>query len=45
MKTKNIQGDEKMKTYDDIEGFIDYTNKEEWKSYITNSIIPLLGIT
>ncbi len=30
-----------MKTYDDVEGFIDYTNKEEWKNYITNFVIPL----
>lgn len=34
-----------MKTYDEIEGFIDYTNKEEWKSYITNSVIRLWRIT
>jgi len=30
-----------MKTYDDIEGFVDYTSKEEWKKYITNLVIPL----
>lgn len=30
-----------MRTYDDIEGFIDYTNREEWKKYVTNSVIPL----
>ncbi len=30
-----------MKTYDEVEEFIDYTNKEEWKSYIMNSVIPL----
>lgn len=34
-----------MKTYDEIEEFIDYTKKEEWKSYITNSVVPLLRIT
>ena len=30
-----------MKTYDEIEGFIDYTNKGEWKNYIENFVIPL----
>ena len=30
-----------MKTYDDIEGFIDYTDKEEWKRYVQYIIIPL----
>lgn len=30
-----------MRTYDEIEGFIDYTNKEIWKDYIINSVIPL----
>ena len=34
-----------MKTYDEIEGFIDYTNKEEWERYITNSVIPLWKAT
>ena len=34
-----------MKTYDEVEGFIDYTNKEEWKSYVTNSVISLWRIT
>lgn len=34
-----------MKTYDDVEGFIDYTNKEEWKNYVTNSVIPLWKTT
>jgi len=34
-----------MKTYDDIEGFIDYTNKEEWERYITDFVIPLWKIT
>jgi len=24
-----------------MEGFIDYTNKEEWRDYIENSVIPL----
>jgi|Deesub1362A_J573_1020465.scaffolds.fasta_scaffold01444_9 hypothetical protein len=30
-----------MKTYDEIEGFIDYTNKGEWENYIRSTIIPL----
>ena len=30
-----------MRNYDEIEDFIDYTNKDEWKSYIENSVIPL----
>lgn len=30
-----------MRTYDEVEGFIDYTSKEEWKNYIVNSVIPL----
>ncbi|RLI79956.1 hypothetical protein DRP04_08655 [Archaeoglobales archaeon] len=34
-----------MKTYDEVEGFIDYTSKEEWKTYITNSVIPLWRTT
>ena len=34
-----------MKTYDDIEGFIDYTNKEEWERYITDFVIPLWKAT
>ncbi len=34
-----------MRTYDDVEGFIDYANKEEWKKYVTNSVIPLWRTT
>lgn len=34
-----------MKTYDDMEGFIDYTNKEEWEGYITDFVIPLWKAT
>lgn len=30
-----------MSNYDQLEGFIDYTNNDEWKSYIKNHIIPL----
>jgi len=30
-----------MSNYDLLESFIDYTNKDEWKNYIKNYIIPL----
>jgi hypothetical protein len=30
-----------MSNYDLLEGFIDYTNKDEWKNYIRNYVIPL----
>jgi len=30
-----------MRTYDEIEGFIDYTDEEEWKAYIKNFVVPL----
>jgi len=30
-----------INNYDDLKDFIDYTNKEEWKSYIKNYVIPL----
>ena len=30
-----------MSNYDSFEGFIDYTNKDEWKNYIRNYVIPL----
>ncbi|MHC1629530.1 MAG: hypothetical protein ACXQTG_01060, partial [Methanoculleaceae archaeon] len=34
-----------MRTYDDIEGFIDYINRKEWERYIAESVIPLWKIT
>lgn len=30
-----------MRNYDHIEGFIDYANKDEWKKYIENYVVPL----
>jgi len=30
-----------MKTYDEIEGFIDYASEDEWKNYIEKFVIPL----
>jgi hypothetical protein len=30
-----------MSNYDLLEGFIDYPNKDEWKNYIRNYVIPL----
>jgi len=30
-----------INNYDNLKGFIDYTNKEEWKSYVKNYVIPL----
>ena len=37
-ETKRV---EKWKTYDEIEGFIDHVNKNEWKDYIRKFVIPL----
>ena len=33
----------KMQSYDQVEGFINYTDKEEWKKYIETFVIPLWG--
>jgi len=30
-----------MRSYDDIEGFINYTSEDEWKRYIESYVIPL----
>ncbi|RLE91920.1 MAG: hypothetical protein DRN04_11660 [Thermoprotei archaeon] len=30
-----------MRTYDDLEGFIDYTSEKEWENYIRSTVIPL----
>jgi hypothetical protein len=30
-----------INNYDEIKGFIEYTNREEWKNYIKNYIVPL----
>ena len=32
-----------MRNYDELNGFIEYTNKEEWKNYIQQYVIPLWG--
>jgi len=31
----------KMRNYDDVEGFINYTSEDEWKGYIESYVIPL----
>lgn len=33
----------KMRSYDDLERFIDYTKEDEWTSYIDSYVIPLWG--
>jgi len=30
-----------INNYDELKGFIDYTNKEEWKNYIEKYVIPI----
>jgi len=30
-----------MRSYDELEGFIDYTSEEEWRKYVKSFIVPL----